>query len=139
MNKEFSLLMAKRTAANPELRLVKLALESLMRTGAIVIPCDKDGGWCILPRSLYLLEEARILIGGDYIGTFGLDSRTLHRDYRAMVRYVCELPDCKIFSVLMSSWKSPRSLPFGVLQLNCKSHKVPVGFRNIHASSNNKF
>ena len=100
-----------------------------------MVPTDKDGGFAIISDCLIKEARHRILCNGDYsVGYVNHDTATrIHANLSKRWATALEAPG--LASKLGSSIACKSTLSYSILELTCKTHKSPVEFRNLHAST----
>jgi hypothetical protein len=125
----------------PRDTLQQFAFRQFDRSELVAIPTDKDGGFTIL-QSSRRIAELKSLMGGT---TYREVSRVMEIDphkirsqyYRLCAKISHHEDEQGLYSALVSSW-SEQHLTAQIM-LNCKSHKDPIEFRNIHSAPKSAF
>ena len=96
---------------------------------------DKDGGFAVMPSYIADQGKQSILTGGDY--EYGnVDKQRLACDYRLVCKDIGKFFGIPGLSACLNRSMADKSTAAAsILKLNCKTHKSPVSFRNIHAST----
>ena len=103
-----------------------------------LIPTDKDGGFAVISDHLVKTARAQILSNGDY--NFGhINHRTAMCTggiyYNLCKEWASKLEAPGLAKKLMSSISCDKAVTFSTLELTAKTHKNPISFRNLHAST----
>jgi hypothetical protein len=100
-----------------------------------MLPTDKDGGYALVPKHVVISARAKILSSGDYVVS-PFNEKISSDIYKNVCRsWASALDYPGLSGKLCSSLNCDVAKFHSVLELNCKTHKEPVTFRNLHAST----
>ena len=120
--------------------LLNLAWDMFERYGLVAIPTDKDGGFTILGKQRKHLELQKLMAGHEYeeMHPQSLQTQQLKQEYHKLCSDIVKLEQERgLYNALVSSWADNQTV--ANIMLNCKSHKDPVEFRNIHSAPKSAF